>query len=94
MIVLLDAELLYRSEGIRVLLQTLADGPAELGPVLAHVFLAIIDNPKTREFLKLGTDLEVWLLTDKLICADLWLRRWQYLASQMPMGVEIRTLRR
>lgn len=56
---LLDAELLYRCEGIRVLLQTLADGPPELGTVLANVFLTIIDNPRTRAFLHLGTDLEV-----------------------------------
>jgi rapamycin-insensitive companion of mTOR len=58
-LVLLDAELLYRCEGIRVLLQTLADGPPELGTVLTNVFLTIIDNPRTRVFLHLGTDLEV-----------------------------------
>ncbi|KAG8825817.1 hypothetical protein FRC19_010370, partial [Serendipita sp. 401] len=58
-ILLLDVELIYRSEGIRVLLQTMADGPPELAPVLANAFLSIIDNPRTRIFLKVGTDLEV-----------------------------------
>ncbi|KAG8811799.1 hypothetical protein FRC17_002318, partial [Serendipita sp. 399] len=58
-ILLLDVELVYRSEGIRILLQTMADGPPELAPVLANAFLAIIDNPRTRIYLKVGTDLEV-----------------------------------
>jgi hypothetical protein len=52
-LVLLDAELLYRCEGIRVQPQTLADGPSELGTVMANVFLTIIDNPRTRAFLHL-----------------------------------------
>ncbi|KIM25763.1 hypothetical protein M408DRAFT_203761 [Serendipita vermifera MAFF 305830] len=65
-ILLLDAELLFRCEGIRVLLQTLADGPPELGTVLANAFLTIVDNPRTRSFLHLGTDLEMGMsgLTD------------------------------
>jgi hypothetical protein len=42
-------------------LSALTDGPAELAPVLAQVFLHIIDTPKTRRYLTPGIDLEVSL---------------------------------
>ncbi|CCA73896.1 related to protein ste16 [Serendipita indica DSM 11827] len=60
-IFLLDAELIHRCEGIRLLLQTMAEGPPELSPILAHAFLTIIDNPRTRVLLKAGSDLEIAL---------------------------------
>lgn len=60
-LVLIDTDLVYRCEGIRVLLQVLAEGPHELGPSLANVFLTIIDSPRTRVYLKPQTDLEVCL---------------------------------
>jgi hypothetical protein len=46
---------------MKVLLQSLSDGPSELAPVLAMAFLTIIDSPRTRAYLHPGTDLEMGL---------------------------------
>ena len=59
--VLIDVDLMARTGGMRVLLQLLADGPAEIVPLLATAFLYVIDTPKTRSYLHAGTDLEVCL---------------------------------
>jgi large subunit ribosomal protein L17e len=48
-----------RSGGIRFLLHALGEGPVEVRPILAATFLHIIDPPRTRAYLHLGTDLEV-----------------------------------
>ncbi|KAG8949781.1 hypothetical protein FRC04_008321 [Tulasnella sp. 424] len=65
-ILLIDVELVARTEGIRVLLQALADGPHEISPILANAFLYLVDSPRTRVYLKPGIDLEIALtgLTD------------------------------
>jgi hypothetical protein len=60
--VLIDIDLVARSGGIRFLLHALGEGPVEVGPVLAATFLHIIDSPRTRAYLRLGTDLEVRML--------------------------------
>lgn len=57
--VLIDIDLVARSGGIRFLLHALGEGPVEVGPILAATFLHIIDSPRTRAYLHLGTDLEV-----------------------------------
>lgn len=57
--VLIDIDLVARSGGIRFLLHALGEGPVEAGPILAATFLHIIDSPRTRAYLHLGTDLEV-----------------------------------
>lgn len=57
--VLIDIDLVARSGGIRFLLHALGEGPVEVGPMLAATFLHIIDSPRTRAYLRLGTDLEV-----------------------------------
>lgn len=59
--VLLDIDLVHRCEGMKVLLQSLSDGPSELAPVLALAFLTITDSPRTRAYLHPGTDLEMGL---------------------------------
>lgn len=59
--VLLDIDLIHRCEGMKVLLQSLSDGPFELAPVLAMAFLTITDSPRTRAYLHPGTDLEMGL---------------------------------
>ena len=59
--VLLDIDLVHRCEGMKVLLQSLSDGPSELAPVLAMAFLTITDSPRTRAYLHPGTDLEMGL---------------------------------
>ena len=59
--VLLDISLVHRCEGMKVLLQSLSDGPSELAPVLALAFLTIADSPRTRAYLHPGTDLEMGL---------------------------------
>jgi len=59
--VLLEIDLVHRCEGVKVLLQSLSDGPSELAPVLAMAFLTIIDSPRTRAYLHPGTDLEMGL---------------------------------
>ncbi|KAG9090609.1 hypothetical protein FRC06_000953, partial [Ceratobasidium sp. 370] len=60
-ILLIDIELVCKSGGLRTVLGALTDGPAELAPVLAQVFLHIIDTPRTRRYLTPGVDLEVAL---------------------------------
>lgn len=59
--VLLDIDLVHRCEGMKVLLQSLSDGPSELAHVLAMAFLTITDSPRTRAYLHPGTDLEMGL---------------------------------
>ncbi|KAF8606948.1 hypothetical protein BDV93DRAFT_331061 [Ceratobasidium sp. AG-I] len=60
-IVLIDIELVSKSGGMRTVLSALTDGPPELAPVLARVFLHIIDTPRTRRYLTPGVDLEIAL---------------------------------
>jgi rapamycin-insensitive companion of mTOR len=57
--VLIDIDLVARTGGIRFLLHALGEGPVEMGPILAAAFLYIVDSPRTRSYLTLGTDLEV-----------------------------------
>ncbi|KAG1808998.1 Rapamycin-insensitive companion of mTOR, N-term-domain-containing protein [Suillus variegatus] len=59
--ILIDIDLVARSGGIRFLLHALGEGPVEAGPILAATFLHIIDSPRTRAYLHLGTDLEIAL---------------------------------
>lgn len=59
MIVIRDVDLLVRVEGLRVVLQTLADGPHDFSPFLAMAFLAVFDRPGTRGWLRGGIDIEV-----------------------------------
>lgn len=58
---LIDIDSLTRTGGLRLLLQVLGDGPAELAPMLAAAFLQIVDSPRTRAYLRVGCDLEVAL---------------------------------
>jgi large subunit ribosomal protein L17e len=55
----MDIDLLARSGGMKVLLHVLGDGPSELAPIIASAFLHIIDSPRTRASLCVGTDIEV-----------------------------------
>ncbi|KAF8578071.1 hypothetical protein K439DRAFT_1395907 [Ramaria rubella] len=57
-ILLLDTELMYRTGGIRVLIQAISDGPPELGPLFVTAFLFIVDAPRTRVYLRPDVDLE------------------------------------
>ena len=57
---LIDIDLVARTGGIRFLLHALGEGPVEMGPILATTFLYIIDSPRTRSYLSVGTDLEVF----------------------------------
>ena len=56
-----DVDLLASAEGLRVILQSLADGPAEFAPSLGLVLLFLIDRPHLRAYLRAGTDLEIAL---------------------------------
>ncbi|KAJ3553483.1 hypothetical protein NM688_g3590 [Phlebia brevispora] len=60
-ILLIDVELVARTGGIRVLLHALGDGPLEMAPMLSSAFLHLADSPRTREYLHIGTDLEMAL---------------------------------
>src|SRR5436189_6450740 len=51
MSVVLDTALVVQSSGLRPLLQTLLDGPAELSITLLYPLLYISDYPSTRRFL-------------------------------------------
>ncbi|CAE6437545.1 unnamed protein product [Rhizoctonia solani] len=68
-IVLIDIELVSKSGGLRSVLTALTDGPAELAPIIAQVFLHIIDAPRTRRYLTPGVDLEIALsgITDAYV---------------------------
>ncbi|KAH7915441.1 Rapamycin-insensitive companion of mTOR, middle domain-containing protein [Hygrophoropsis aurantiaca] len=57
--VLLDIDLVARTGGIRFLLHALGEGPIEIGPILAATFLHIVDSPRKRKYLRIGTDLEI-----------------------------------
>lgn len=59
--VLIDIDLVARTGGVRFLLHALGEGPVELAPILASTFLHIVDSPRTREYINVGTDLEVSL---------------------------------
>ena len=59
--VMIDIDLLARCGGLRVLLHSLAEAPGEFTPLLASTFLYIVDLPRTRCYLRPGSDLEVWL---------------------------------
>ena len=60
--VLIDIDLVSRTDGIRFLLHVLGEGPVEIAPMLAATFLHIVDSPRTRAYLRVGIDLEVLLL--------------------------------
>ena len=59
--VMIDIDLLAQCGGLRVLLHSLAEAPGELTPLLASTFLYIVDLPRTRSYLRPGSDLEVSL---------------------------------
>lgn len=56
---LIDVELIARTGAIRILLHALGEGPLEMAPMLSSAFLHLADSPRTREYLHIGTDLEV-----------------------------------
>jgi len=58
---MIDIDLLARCGGLRVLLHGLAEAPGELTSLLASTFLYIVDLPRTRNYLRPGSDLEVLL---------------------------------
>ncbi|KAF8827637.1 hypothetical protein HHX47_DHR4000396 [Lentinula edodes] len=60
-LVILDTDLVDRAGGIRFLLHAAGEGPVEITPILASTFLHIIDSPRTRAYLRVGTDLEIVL---------------------------------
>ncbi|KZS93708.1 hypothetical protein SISNIDRAFT_454123 [Sistotremastrum niveocremeum HHB9708] len=60
-ILLIDIDLCYRTGAMRVLLNTLVDGPVELGMVIAQAFLVIVDSPRTRVYMRPRIDLEIAL---------------------------------
>jgi hypothetical protein len=67
--VLIDIDLAARTGTIRFLLHVLGEGPIELSPLLASVFLRIIDDPQSRKYIRVGTDLEVGTLIFPSQCA-------------------------
>ncbi|KAF9781640.1 Rapamycin-insensitive companion of mTOR, N-term-domain-containing protein [Thelephora terrestris] len=60
-ILMIDIDLLARCGGLRVLLHSLAEAPGELTHLLASTFLYIVDLPRTRGYLRPGSDLEIAL---------------------------------
>lgn len=59
-LVLFDIELVWRNGGMRALLMTLTEGPADVAPEIAMTLLTLVDRPHTRVFLDGGVDLEVF----------------------------------
>ncbi|KAF8890018.1 Rapamycin-insensitive companion of mTOR, N-term-domain-containing protein [Gymnopilus junonius] len=60
-ILIIDIDLAVRTGVIRFLLHVLGEGPVELAPILATVFLHLVDCPRTRAYIQVGTDLEMAL---------------------------------
>ncbi|KAJ6537472.1 Rapamycin-insensitive companion of mTOR, N-term-domain-containing protein [Mycena sp. CBHHK59/15] len=58
-ILVIDTDLVARTGGVRFLLHALGEGPLEVAPILASAFLHIVDSPRTRAYLQVGTDLEM-----------------------------------
>ncbi|KAL0580619.1 hypothetical protein V5O48_001349 [Marasmius crinis-equi] len=65
-LVVLDIDLVAKTGGIRVLLHVIGEGPTDITPILAFTFLHIVESPRSRAYLSVGTDLEIALspLTD------------------------------
>lgn len=61
-IVIIDIDLMARTGALRFLLHALGEGPLDLAPILAAIFLHIVDSPRTRAYLSVGIDLEVSLV--------------------------------
>lgn len=59
LLVIIDIDLATRTGVVRFLLHVLGEGPIELAPILATVFLHLVDCPRTRAYIRVGTDLEV-----------------------------------
>ncbi|KAF9267369.1 hypothetical protein L218DRAFT_977972 [Marasmius fiardii PR-910] len=59
----MDIDLVARSGGIRVLLHVIGEGPIDITPILAFTFLHIVELPRSRAYLNVGTDLEIALST-------------------------------
>ncbi|KAF4617458.1 hypothetical protein D9613_006099 [Agrocybe pediades] len=60
-ILIIDIDLAARTGVVRFLLHVLGEGPTEIAPILATVFLHIVDSPRTRAYIQVGTDLEISL---------------------------------
>ncbi|KAI0304497.1 Rapamycin-insensitive companion of mTOR, N-term-domain-containing protein [Multifurca ochricompacta] len=60
-IMLIDIQCVAKAGGMRVLLQTLSEGPPALASLLNQAFLYIIDSPSTRKYFRPGKDLEIML---------------------------------
>ncbi|THV00832.1 hypothetical protein K435DRAFT_827891 [Dendrothele bispora CBS 962.96] len=60
-IIVLDTDLVARTGGVRALLHAIGEGPLEITPLLAFTFLHLVDSPRTRVYLNVGTDLEIAL---------------------------------
>lgn len=56
-----DIQLVVDADGIRVLLQSLVEGPYEFAPSIAMVFLYLIDRPHLRAHLRPDVDIEIAL---------------------------------
>ncbi|KAG7088365.1 hypothetical protein E1B28_012368 [Marasmius oreades] len=62
-LVVLDIDLVAKTGGIRVLLHVIGEGPVDITPILAFTFLHIVESPRSRAYLNIGTDLEIALST-------------------------------
>ncbi|KDR82835.1 hypothetical protein GALMADRAFT_88557 [Galerina marginata CBS 339.88] len=60
-ILVIDIDLAARTGVVRFLLHVLGEGPVEITPILASVFLHLVDCPRTRAYIQIGTDLEMAL---------------------------------
>jgi rapamycin-insensitive companion of mTOR len=58
---MIDIDLAARTGVIRFLISLMGEGPVEMAPILASIFLQIVDSPRTRAYIQVGTDLEMAL---------------------------------
>lgn len=75
-LVLIDVRLMARTGGMRLLLHSLSEGPAEMATLISAALLYIADSPRTRAYLHLGIDLEVVPLTYFSLCQANEIIRW------------------
>ncbi|KAG9297891.1 hypothetical protein G9A89_000054, partial [Geosiphon pyriformis] len=67
--VIRDPKLITHCGGMRILLQSLIDGPLELSEYLVLALLFVVDTPESRECLRPGVDLEIVLSGFTDICS-------------------------
>ncbi|CAG8523548.1 7861_t:CDS:10 [Ambispora leptoticha] len=89
--VIRDPKLVTQCGGMRVLLQSLVDGPLELSEYLALTILYVVDTPESRKCIRPGVDLEIVLSGFTDICSKTPKSEQQMKASSRAISILLKT---